>query len=74
MPRKKKPEFKFPPEMLAVWKSTSPQLTLCPKFRRAGFDKVLEHIKKDKCERCLAVYRQLNRESDLIWFLRSSRN
>ncbi len=73
MPRKKKPEFEFPPEMLAVWKS-APQLTLCPRFRRAGFDKVLEHIKKDKCERCLAVYRQLNREADLISFLRASRN
>ncbi len=58
MPRKKKPEFEFSPEMLAVWKS-APQLTLCPKFRKAGVDKVVEHIKKDKCERCLAVYRQL---------------
>jgi len=73
MPRKKKPKFEFPPEYLAVWRS-APQLTLCPKFRRAGADKVVEHIKKDHCARCLAVYRQLERESDLISFLRSSRN
>jgi hypothetical protein len=32
-------------------------------------DKVIAHIKKDKCERCLAVYRQLDEESRLIAFL-----
>jgi hypothetical protein len=69
----KKPAFEFPPEIQAIWHA-APNLTFCPKFRRAGADKVLEHIKKDKCERCLAVLRRLQKEMDLITFLRSSRN
>ncbi len=73
MARKKKPYFEFPPEVRAIWR-TAPNLTLCPKFRRASADKVLEHIKKDKCERCLDVYRQLAKEADMISFLMSSRN
>jgi hypothetical protein len=71
--RKKKPDFDFPPEIQAIWRA-APNLTPCPKFRRASADKVLEHIKKDKCERCLVFYRQLAKEADMIAFLRSSRN
>jgi len=70
---KKKPVFEFPPEVRAIWRN-SPNLTLCGKFRRAGLDKVEEHIRKDKCERCLAVYWQLEEESALICFLMRSRN
>ena len=73
MPRKGKPDFEFPPEVRAIWHVAS-NLTLCPKFRRAGADKVLAHIKKEKCERCLAVYRQWQKESNLISYLKSSRN
>ncbi len=73
MPRKMKPEFEFSPEQLAVWRAM-PNLILCPKYRRVGFDKVLAHIRQDHCRRCLAVYRQFEREEELIWFLRSSRN
>ena len=73
MPRKKKPDFEFPPEIRAIWHA-APNLTFCPKFRRASADKVLEHIKKDKCERCLALLQQLQKEMDLIIYLTSSRN
>lgn len=40
MPRPKKPPFEFSPEHRAVWRAM-PRLTLCPKYRRVGFDKVL---------------------------------
>ena len=73
MPRKEKPKFEFPPEIRAIWHS-APNLTLCPKFRKVGAEKVLEHIKRDKCERCLAVYRQLAKEADMIAFLMNGRN
>ena len=73
LPRKRKPTWDFPPEIRAIL-SRSPNLTLCPRFRRASAEKVVAHIKRDKCERCLAVYRQLEEESDLICFLRRSRN
>jgi hypothetical protein len=35
---------------------------------------VVEHIKNDNCERCRAVYLQLQREEEVIWYLRTSRN
>ena len=73
MARKKKPYFEFPPEIRAIWR-TAPNLTLCPKFRRASADKVLEHIKQDRCERCLAVVRQLQHEMNLIIYLTNGRN
>jgi hypothetical protein len=66
-------QFEFLPEVRAIWHA-APNLTFCPKFRRASADKVLGHIKKDKCERCLAVYRQLDKESSLIVYLMSGRN
>jgi hypothetical protein len=65
MARKKKPDLEFPPAIRAIWHA-APNLTLCPKFRRASADKVFAHIKQDKCERWLAVYRQLDKESNLI--------
>jgi hypothetical protein len=73
MSRKKKPDFEFPPEIRAIW-HTAPNLTLCPKFRKASADKVFAHIKQDKCERCVAVLRQLQKEMDLIIYLTSGRN
>jgi hypothetical protein len=70
---RKKPDFEFSPAIRAIW-HTAPTLTLCPKFRKASADKVFEHIKQDRCERCLAVVRQLQKEMDLISFLMSGRN
>ena len=40
MARKSKPPWNFPPEIRAIWRA-APKLTLCPRFRRAGTDKVL---------------------------------
>jgi len=56
-----------------VWLG-APNLALCPKFRKASADKVLEHIKEDKCGRCLAVFHQLDKESLLIGYLSRGRN
>lgn len=71
-PRKKKSISEFPPWIRAIWRA-APNLTLCPKFHKAGADEVFDHVKRDKCERCLAVYRQLAKEADMIYFLRNSR-
>ena len=74
MPRRKKPDWDFPPEVRARWR-TAPNLKPCrPKFGKVGFDKFIEHIKKDKCKQCFLLYRQLNYESRLIAFLRQARN
>jgi len=62
LPLKKEPKFEWPPEIRAIWHA-SPNLTLCARFRRAGADKVEAHLRKDKCERCLAVYRQIEEGS-----------
>jgi hypothetical protein len=72
MPRPKKP-FEFSPEERAVWRAM-PRLTLCPKYRRVGFDKVLAPIKNGNCERCRDVYLVIARTEKLIWYLRMSRN
>jgi hypothetical protein len=72
LPRKKNPTWNFPPEIRAIWRA-APKLTLCPRFRRVGIDKVLAHIENDS-QRCVAVYQQLDRESELICFLMRSRN
>jgi hypothetical protein len=71
--RKKKPDSEFPPEIRAIWHA-APNLTLRPRFRRASADKVFAHIKQDKCERCLAVVRQLQHEMNLIIYLTRGRN
>jgi hypothetical protein len=73
MPRKTKPEFTIPPEWRAVWR-TSQRLTLCPRFRKAGIIRVVEHMNKDNCERCRAVYHQLLWEERVIGYLRASWN
>jgi hypothetical protein len=49
MSRKKKTKFHFTLEQLAVWRGSS-HLTVCPKYRRAGVDKLVAHIKADNCE------------------------
>ena len=74
MPRKKKPDVDFPPWIRAIWQD-SPNLKPCrPKYGRVSMDKFTEHIKKDKCEQCLALHRQLDYESRLIAFLQRSKN
>ena len=73
MPRKKRLKYDFPPEIRTVL-CNSPNLQLCPKFRRASADKVIGHIRKDRCEQCLAVFCQLMDESDMICFLTRNKN
>jgi hypothetical protein len=72
-PCKKKPGYEFPPEIQAIWHS-APNLTLCRKFRKAKADKVFAHLNQDRCERCLAVVRQLQNKMDLIIYLTTGRN
>jgi hypothetical protein len=75
MPRRKKPPFEFSPEQRAVWRAIPPKkVTVCPKYRRVGVDEFVAHIKRDKCEQCRAFYLQIEREEELIRFLRTSRN
>ena len=72
-PQKKKPDWDFPPEIRAIWR-TAPNLTPCPRFRRVSTDKFFAHLKKERCERCLAVWQQSEKESELIAFLMRNRN
>jgi len=66
-------KWDFPQEVVAIWRN-APNLTVCPRYRCVGFDKLLAHIRNDKCERCFAVYQRLTNELNLIWLLRKSRN
>jgi hypothetical protein len=61
------------PEVLAVLRS-SPNLEPCRKFRHVGIDQLFAHLRNDKCEVCLAFFRELDRESEMICLLARSKN
>jgi len=72
MPRKKR-NSDLSPEVRAVLRS-SPHLNPCPKFRHANIYKFMEHLNKGKCEQCLAFFLQLDKEQQMMQFLRENRN
>jgi len=61
------------PEVLAVLRS-SPNLNPCRKFRKVNIRKFMQHLNEGKCEQCLAFFRQLDKESEMMQFLRETRN
>jgi len=60
-------------EVLAVLRC-SPNLEACSKFRKADIFKFVEHLNEGKCKQCLAFFRQLDKESEMMQFLRETRN
>src|SRR6266404_1557999 len=70
---RKKRHSGLSPEVLAVLR-TSPNLEPCRKFRRVNAARFVEHLNEGKCEQCLAFFRQLDKESEMIQFLRETRN
>jgi len=71
MPKKKRDLLS--PEVRAVLRS-SPILEPCLKGGRLPIEEFFEHLKNDKCELCLAFFRELQRESDMIDLLTGSKN
>ena len=63
----------LPEEVLAVLRS-SPNLNPCRKFRNVDIFKFVEHLNEGKCEQCLAFFRMLDKESEMMKFLCESRN
>jgi len=72
MPRKKSKD-ELPDEVLAVLR-ISPDLKPCPKFRKANVEQFAEQLNEGKCEQCLALSRQWEKELGMMKFLRDSRN
>ena len=72
MPRKK-PKEELPDEVLAVLR-ISPDLKPYPKFRRANIYQFADHLNEGKCEQCLTLSRQWEKEQRMMKFLRDSRN
>jgi len=72
MPRKKR-NHGLTEEQLAVLRS-SPNLKPCRKFRRADIFKFVEHLKEGMCEQCIEFFRMLDRDQELMKFLRDKRN
>jgi GTP1/Obg family GTP-binding protein len=72
MPRKKR-NHGLPEEVVAVLRS-SPNLNLCREFRRMSAARFVEHLNEGKCEQCLAFFRQLDKEQQMMKFLRDNRN
>jgi hypothetical protein len=63
MPKKKRDLLS--PEVLAVLRS-SPKLEPCRRARRLTIEKFFAHLRNDQCEVCLAFFRELDRESEMI--------
>jgi hypothetical protein len=63
----------LPPEVRAVLRS-SPNLMPCKKFRKVRTARFVEHLNEGKCEQCLAFFRMLERDQELMQFLRENRN
>jgi hypothetical protein len=69
----KKRKHGLPEEVLAVLR-ISPNLNPCRKFRKVSAARFVAHLNEGKCEQCLAFFRQLDKESEMMQFLRESRN
>jgi hypothetical protein len=61
------------PEQLAVLRS-SPNLKPCRKFRKADIIKFVDHVNEGTCDQCVAFFRMLDRDQQLMQFLRENRN
>ena len=72
MPRKKR-NHGLPEEVLAVLRS-SPNLEPCREFRNAGIWEFMKHLNEGECQQCRAFFRQLDKEHQMMKFLRDGRN
>jgi hypothetical protein len=72
MPRKNR-NHGLPPEVLTVLRSP-PDLKPCRKFRKVSAARFVEHLNEGKCEQCVAFFRMLDREQQLMQFLHESRS
>jgi hypothetical protein len=61
-------------EVLAVLRSSPKNLQPCKKGRKADIREFVEHVNEAKCAKCIAFYRQLDKELRMMCYLRSSRN
>lgn len=74
MKSKRNSEWQLPPEVEAVLRP-SPNLNPCKrKFARLPFDKFLEHVRKDRCTQCRDFLLQLDKEQNMMAFLREHKN
>ncbi len=87
MTRKKKPEYELPDEVIAVLDCSpnlmpcknecSRNLMPCKKFLHANIYRFADHMKNDRCKRCIAWFEQTDKELRTIRLLaawRKSRN
>ena len=73
---RKKPQSELPEEIRIVLEC-SPNLVPCKKFRHANIYRFADHMKNDRCQQCLAFFRQSVKELKTMKLLaawRKSRN
>ncbi len=61
------------PEILAVLRSSA-HLNPCPKFRKANIYKFMEHLNEGKCRQCIEFFLRLEKDQEMMQFLRESSN
>jgi hypothetical protein len=70
---RKKRNHGFSDELLTVLRG-SPNLKPCRQFSKADIVEFAEHLNEGTCEQCLAFFRQLDNEHQMMQLLWESRN
>ena len=65
---RKNSRYELPDEVLAVLEC-SPNLMPCKKFRHANIYRFADHMKNDRCQQCIAWFRQMDKELKAIRLL-----
>jgi len=73
MKRKKKPEWQFPPEVEAVLRAP-PTSAPANQSTGASHTRNSSSIRGDRCEKCRAFVIQLDKESEMMSYLRNHKN
>jgi hypothetical protein len=60
--------YELPDEVVAVLEC-SPNLVPCKKFYHANIYRFADHMKNDKCQQCIAFFRQADKELKTIRLL-----
>jgi hypothetical protein len=72
---KNKPSSDWPPPEVEAVLRASPNLKPCkPKYGRVPYEEFLEHIRKDRCTLCRDFLLRLNKEQNIMEYLRLHRN
>jgi hypothetical protein len=72
--KSKRNSWQLPPEVEAVLRAFPNLLPCKRKWGRVPYDQLLDHIRTDRCTLCRDFVVQLNKESEMMAYLREHKN